>query len=52
MLAIMMGYSIWAWVGFNGFILLMLLIDLPLHRNAMPSLREATIWSVVWTRWR
>lgn len=41
---------IWLWVGFNAFVLAMLAIDLGIfHRTAHTvSLKEATIWSLVW----
>jgi tellurite resistance protein TerC len=42
--------SIWFWVLFNAFILLLLALDLGIfHRKAHAvSLREAAIWSAVW----
>lgn len=42
--------SIWLWVGFNVFVLLMLALDLGVfHRKAHTvSMREAGIWSLVW----
>jgi tellurite resistance protein TerC len=42
--------TIWLWIGFNLFVLLMLALDLGVfHRKAhVISLREATIWSGVW----
>lgn len=42
--------TIWLWVGFNLFVLAMLAVDLGIfHREAHTvSIREATIWSVVW----
>jgi tellurite resistance protein TerC len=42
--------SIWFWVGFNAFVLAMLALDLGVfHRDAHEvTLREATVWSVVW----
>jgi tellurite resistance protein TerC len=42
--------SIWLWVGFNAFVLAMLALDLGVfHRKAHEvSIKEATIWSVVW----
>jgi tellurite resistance protein TerC len=45
-----MEITIWFWLGFNAFILLMLALDLGvLHRNAhVVSFREAAIWSGVW----
>jgi tellurite resistance protein TerC len=41
---------IWAWVGFIGFVLLMLALDLGVfHRKAhVVSVREAAGWSAVW----
>ena len=46
----MLEYSIWAWVGFAIFILLMLSLDLGiLNRKAHAvTYREAMIWSAVW----
>ncbi|MDZ4721801.1 MAG: TerC family protein, partial [Roseiflexaceae bacterium] len=45
-----MDSTIWLWVGFNVFVLGMLALDLGVfHRNAHEvSVKEATIWSVVW----
>lgn len=45
-----MEESIWLWVGFNLFVLLMLALDLGVfHRKAHAvSTKEALIWSVVW----
>jgi tellurite resistance protein TerC len=42
--------TIWLWIGFNLFVLCMLALDLGVfHRNAHKvSIKEATIWSVVW----
>jgi tellurite resistance protein TerC len=42
--------SIWLWVGFNLFVLALLALDLGVfHRKAHAiSVREATIWSVIW----
>lgn len=42
--------TIWLWVGFNLFVLAMLALDLGVfHRHAhRVSVKEATIWSVVW----
>src|SRR5512137_451944 len=42
--------QIWLWIGFNLFVLAMLALDLGVfHRKAHPvSIREASIWSVVW----
>ncbi len=45
-----MEHSIWLWVGFGIFILLMLSLDLGLlNRKAhAPSYKEASTWSAVW----
>ena len=45
-----MEVPIWMWLGFNGFVLAMLAVDLGIfHRKAHEvGLREATAWSVVW----
>ncbi|MFL5384922.1 MAG: TerC family protein [Longimicrobiaceae bacterium] len=45
-----MATSIWFWVAFNGFVLLMLALDLGVfHRKAHEvRLREAAAWSAVW----
>jgi tellurite resistance protein TerC len=45
-----MDGMLWLWVGFNAFVLLLLALDLGVfHRHAhVVSIREATIWSVVW----
>ena len=42
--------TIWLWIGFNVFVLAMLTLDLGVfHRKAHAiSIKEATIWSVVW----
>lgn len=42
--------AVWPWIGFNLFVLAMLAIDLGVfHRKAHSvSLKEASIWSVVW----
>lgn len=42
--------TIWLWIGFNLFVLFMLALDLGVfHRKAhVVSIREATIWSIVW----
>jgi tellurite resistance protein TerC len=42
--------SIWFWIGFNAFVLLMLALDLGVfHRRAHEvRLREAALWSAVW----
>ena len=46
----MAGEMLWLWVAFNLFVLAMLALDLGVfHRKAhVVSIREATIWSVVW----
>jgi tellurite resistance protein TerC len=45
-----MEATIWAWVGFNLFVLALLALDLGVfHRKAhVVSLKEATVWSIVW----
>jgi len=45
-----MAPSIWAWIGFVAFVLLMLVVDLGVfHRNAhVVRFREAATWSIVW----
>ncbi len=45
-----MDGTIWLWVGFNLFVLALLAIDLGVfHRKSHTvSIKEATIWSVVW----
>jgi tellurite resistance protein TerC len=42
--------TIWLWIGFNLFVLSLLALDLGVfHRHAHKvSIKEATIWSVVW----
>jgi tellurite resistance protein TerC len=42
--------TIWLWVGFNLFVLLLLALDLGVfHQKAhRVSIKEATIWSIVW----
>lgn len=42
--------NLWLWIGFNALVLIMLSLDLGVfHRKAHAvSLREATVWSVVW----
>jgi tellurite resistance protein TerC len=42
--------TVWLWIGFNLFVLLMLALDLGVfHRKAhVVSIREATMWSLVW----
>lgn len=46
----MFAGAIWPWIGFNLFVLAMLAIDLGVfHRKSHSvSLKEASIWSVVW----
>ncbi len=46
----MFGESIWLWIGFNLFVLALLALDLGVfHQKAHSvSIREATIWSIVW----
>ena len=46
----MESVSPWIWVGFNGFVLAMLALDLGVfHRKAhVVSLKEASVWSAVW----
>jgi tellurite resistance protein TerC len=46
----MLTTSIWPWVGFTAFVLVMLALDLGVfHRKAHAvSIREAMIWSAVW----
>lgn len=43
-------WSLWLWVGFNAFVIGMLAVDLGVfHRRAHAvSIREATLWTVVW----
>lgn len=45
-----MEYSIWAWVGFATFILIMLSLDLGLLNRKAHAVKykEAAIWSAVW----
>jgi len=45
-----MGYPIWLWASFNGFILLMLLLDLGLFNRKAHAItyKESVIWSAVW----
>lgn len=42
--------QVWLWIGFNAFVLAMLAIDLGFFHRAshMISLKEATIWSLIW----
>ena len=46
----MFGESIWLWIGFNLFVLALLALDLGVfHQKAhRVSIKEATIWSIVW----
>jgi len=45
-----MDGMLWLWIGFNVFVLAMLALDLGVfHRKAHAvSIKEATIWSIVW----
>jgi tellurite resistance protein TerC len=44
-----MMHDLWPWIAFNGFILVMLAIDLFIHRDAKDiTMKEATVWSVFW----
>ncbi len=45
-----MDHSIWAWVGFNVFILIMLFVDLGVFNRKAHAItyKEAATWSVVW----
>ena len=45
-----MDGTIWLWIGFNGFVLAMLALDLGVfHRKAhVVSIKEAAVWSLVW----
>ena len=45
-----MDGTIWLWIGFNLFVLALLAIDLGIfHRKSHAvSIKEATIWSIVW----
>ncbi|NBV86799.1 MAG: hypothetical protein EBS01_11205, partial [Verrucomicrobia bacterium] len=42
--------SLWLWIGFNAFILVMLALDLGVfHRNShVVSLKESLVWTAVW----
>jgi tellurite resistance protein TerC len=46
----MLSGTIWLWIGFNVFVLAMLVFDLSIfHRKAHTvSIKEASIWSIVW----
>lgn len=46
----MFAESIWLWIGFNLFVLALLALDLGVfHQKAHKvSIKEATIWSIVW----
>lgn len=46
----MLSGTLWLWIGFNLFVLAMLALDLGVfHRKAHAvSIKEASIWSVVW----
>jgi tellurite resistance protein TerC len=45
-----MSSQVWVWVAFNGFVLVMLAVDLGVvHRRAHEvTLREALVWSGIW----
>lgn len=45
-----MDTMVWAWIGFNAFVLAMLALDLGVfHRKAhVITIKEASIWSAVW----
>lgn len=45
-----MDNLVWAWIGFNAFVLAMLALDLGVfHRKAhVITIKEASIWSAVW----
>ena len=45
-----MEITIWFWVGFNAFVLMMLALDLGVFhkKSAVVSVKEALIWSAVW----
>jgi tellurite resistance protein TerC len=45
-----MEHSLWLWIAFNAFVLLMLALDLGVfHRNAHEiKFKEAVIWTLVW----
>jgi tellurite resistance protein TerC len=46
----MFAESIWLWIGFNVFVLALLAMDLGVfHQKAhQVSIKEATLWSIVW----
>jgi tellurite resistance protein TerC len=46
----MFAESIWLWIGFNVFVLALLAMDLGVfHQKAHQiSIKEATLWSIVW----
>ena len=46
----MNSHSIWAWIGFNAYVLVMLAVDLGVFNrsNHVICVREALIWSAVW----
>lgn len=46
----MVSGNIWPWIGFSGFVLGMLALDLGVfHRKAHNvSIKEASLWSIVW----
>jgi len=43
-------FGLWSWIGFNAFIVMMLVLDLGVfHRKShRVTVREATIWTCVW----
>ena len=45
-----MSDHLWLWIGFNGFVLAMLALDLGVfHRQAhVVSFRESIAWTAVW----
>ena len=44
-----MNVPLWAWAALLGAVLLMLLVDLVLHRDAhVIKVKEAAIWSAIW----
>ena len=42
--------GIWYWVGFNVFVIIMLLLDLGVFhkKDSIPSLKEAVLWTLFW----
>ncbi len=45
-----MNHNLWLWIGFNGFVLIMLALDLGVfHRKAhVVTLKESLTWTAVW----